>query len=163
MVSDLAYKEPLDDYYTDDWDRRNFIYEAEDVEVFTIYRKADHKLVVMKRSKFTTEDGNPKARTEPDWLNEANILTLTKNHPEILNIYDAFTFDRSIFIVTERCICDLQKLIDYKVRRNEFFTEKQIRTGLAQILQALLVMHSHKLMHRDLKPKNILVKSLHPL
>ena len=54
MVSDLSYKEPLDDYYTDDWDKRNFIYEAEDVEVFTIYRKADHKLVVMKRSKFTT-------------------------------------------------------------------------------------------------------------
>ena len=49
-------------------------------------------------------------------------------------------------------ICDLQEAIEFRKKENKPFTETEIRQILAQILEAILVLHSHKILHRDLKP-----------
>ena len=47
---------------------------------------------------------------------------------------------------------DLQGAIEFRKKENKPFTETEIRQILAQILEAILVLHSHKILHRDLKP-----------
>ena len=116
----------------------------------------------MKRSKYTTEEYNEKRRPEPDWLNEVNILRLTRDYPQTLNLYDEFYFDRSIYTVTELCICDLQRAIKIRKAENRPFTKDEVRQILAQILESMLVLHAKKILHRDLKPQNIMIRSLDP-
>ena len=86
-------------------------------------------------------------------------------YQEILNLYDFFKYDSDLYIATELCTCDLQKAIaDQKAKgENEYFPEDMIRKALAQLLQAILRLHGRQIMHRDIKPQNILVRSVNPL
>ena len=74
-----------------------------------------------------------------------------------------FRFDNDIYLVTELCLFDLQTAIKLRQKSGLYFTEEEIRQALAQILQALLVIHSFSIMHRDLKPQNIFVRSVEPI
>ena len=116
----------------------------------------------MKRSKYTTEEYNEKRRPEPDWLNEVNILRLTRDYPQTLNLYDEFYFGRAIYTVTELCIYDLQHAIKVRKEKNQPFTKAEVRQILAQILESMLVLHANKILHRDLKPQNIMIRCLVP-
>lgn len=126
-----------------------------------------------KQKKFVTVlgfDGSPTHdddEEEPDF--EKNSPTLKKRERSFLKIGEDIVESLTLYIQTELCDMTLE---DYIGKRNErllklkvqnskdYKPEKQNAYKVAlnyakQILNALTEIHSHKVVHRDLKPGNI--------
>ena len=86
---------------------------------------------------------------------EVRILA-TLQHPYIVTYYDSFVEDHSLCIVMEYAEAgDLLHRIKAAKTAGSRISEEQIWTWAAQLLQALSYLHSHKIIHRDLKSRNV--------
>ncbi|MEY4488334.1 MAG: hypothetical protein RIQ79_842 [Verrucomicrobiota bacterium] len=94
---------------------------------------------------------DPEARER--FEREARILS-GLNHPHVLHIHDFGALpDGTLYIVTEWAGAgDFAKLLAGKAHPLD-----QVQTWVRQISQALIATHSHGVIHRDLKPGNVLV------
>ena len=89
---------------------------------------------------------------------ELTILNEIK-HPNIVNYIESKKTKNHIYIVMEYCNGgSLSKCLKkYKEVFKKPFTEKIVQYLMRQILNALNVLHSNNILHRDLKLDNILV------
>jgi len=76
------------------------------------------------------------------------------SHPNIVNVYDVGEEDGIYYIVME--YVNGKTLKEYIEERKVLDTDEAIRIAL-QICSALKHAHSNKIIHRDIKPQNILV------
>ncbi len=85
---------------------------------------------------------------------EAKVASSLR-HPNIIQVVDICVSDGFVFLVME-CLSprSLQTLIDEYKRP---FPNKRIITILEQLLSALEHAHNHGIVHRDVKPGNILI------
>lgn len=96
-------------------------------------------------------------------LDEWEILRRFQDHPNIITLLDVFETDDEIYLLTE--FCPGGELFDAiqtkKGKTREFcadrYTEIQIARITKQILSALAALHSQSVVHRDVKPENILL------
>ncbi|XP_064482237.1 serine/threonine-protein kinase PLK4-like [Ornithodoros turicata] len=81
-------------------------------------------------------------------------------HPSVLELYNYFENKRYVYLVLEYCASGtLQGYLD---ARGGTLSEPEARHLLQQIVEGLLYLHSHAIMHRDLSPANLLLtKDLH--
>eukprot|EP00123_Amoebidium_parasiticum_P015583 comp23045_c1_seq1/m.36878 comp23045_c1_seq1/g.36878 ORF comp23045_c1_seq1/g.36878 comp23045_c1_seq1/m.36878 type:complete len:426 (-) comp23045_c1_seq1:188-1465(-) len=88
-------------------------------------------------------------------LNERKILDLL-NHPLMVNLWFAFQDDEDMFMVVDLMLGgDLR----YHLQRYGPFTESRVRQYAAELSCALEYIHSQNIIHRDIKPDNILMDS----
>ncbi|XP_065348288.1 cyclin-dependent kinase 1-like [Cloeon dipterum] len=73
-------------------------------------------------------------------------------HPYIVSLKDVLMDETTLHLVFEHMSMDLRKFMDVR----ELNAEK-IRSFLYQILVAILFCHKRRVLHRDLKPQNLLV------
>ncbi|CAD8178420.1 unnamed protein product [Paramecium pentaurelia] len=85
---------------------------------------------------------------------EAQIMH-TLNHPNIVSYYNSQLRKDKLNIFMEFCEDDLYNYIC----RNPSPTENQVWQWTIQLLEGVEYLHSQKIMHRDIKPNNILMKS----
>lgn len=104
-----------------------------------------------------------KKRFHHQALVEVRILeNLTKWDPEerfnVIKMTESFLFRNHLCIATELLSINLYELI----KANQFagFTTNLIRRFTSQVLQSLVLMKHHRIVHCDLKPENILLQ--HP-
>lgn len=76
------------------------------------------------------------------------------NHPNIVNIYDVGMEDGVNYIVME--LAEGTTLKDY-IRRKGYFSPKETVEISLQIASAISHAHKNHIIHRDIKPQNILV------
>jgi hypothetical protein len=76
------------------------------------------------------------------------------NHPNIVNVFDAGTEEYTAFIVME--LFEGETLRD-RVNREGYLRPEQAVAVLLQVLSALQFAHENGLIHRDVKPGNILL------
>ncbi|KAJ8004879.1 hypothetical protein DPEC_G00140880 [Dallia pectoralis] len=89
---------------------------------------------------------------------EAQLLSQL-NHPAILTFYSSFLHRDSFCIITEYCEDrDLDFKLEEVKKAGQTLPEKQITDWLIQLLLGLHYMHERRILHRDLKAKNIFLK-----
>lgn len=94
-------------------------------------------------------------------LREIKLLRHLGSHDNIMEILDLQTGPpettdfRHLYIITQLYECDLDRIISSSQR----LTDSHAQYFLYQILRGLKYMHSANILHRDLKPPNLLVNS----
>lgn len=85
---------------------------------------------------------------------EATVLARL-NHPNLVGVTDYFQEGRNVYLVMKFVAGEsLAELI----RREGAVPEAQVRTWAAQLLDALAYCHRQGVIHRDIKPQNIIVE-----
>jgi serine/threonine protein kinase len=83
---------------------------------------------------------------------EISILR-TLNHENIILMLDAFETEREFCVVTEYAQGELFDILQH----DKALPEEQVRIIAQQLVGALHYLHSHRIIHRDMKPQNILI------
>ena len=74
------------------------------------------------------------------------------SHPNIILLKDLIVEDTSISLIFEYADTDLRKELTQKNIPNSY-----IRSYMKQFLTGLAFLHSHRIIHRDIKPGNLLL------
>ncbi|KAK2525934.1 Stk36 [Columba guinea] len=74
-------------------------------------------------------------------------------HPNIIQMLDSFETDKEVVVVTDYAEGELFQILE----DDGSLPEDQVRTIAAQLISALYYLHSHRILHRDMKPQNILL------
>jgi len=88
---------------------------------------------------------------------EINIMKALGNHPAIIQLIDMDeSMPATIRLVLE--LCEGGQLFD-RIRARGFYEEPQAALVVRQVLEAVAFLHSKGVMHRDMKPENVLLVS----
>lgn len=75
-------------------------------------------------------------------------------HKSIVRLFDIVIVDNSLYMVFEYLNMDLKKLLD---KKKAIFTPQLVKSYLYQMLDSICFCHTNRILHRDLKPHNLLV------
>ena len=121
--------------------------------VYKVQKKDTGVFYAIKKIKGDTEsEGIPSTA-----LREIAILKKMK-HQNVVSVEGIAFSEKDIELCLEYCKYDLRKLIQEKKNDNSFYTMSFIKNTMYQILKSVDYLHSHKVLHRDIKPQNILIK-----
>jgi NIMA (never in mitosis gene a)-related kinase len=82
------------------------------------------------------------------------------NHPNIVRYVHSMIENRILYLILEYCEeGDLGQHINFCIEKRERFPEELIAYWSLQILTALEFLHDNKIMHRDIKAKNVFLTS----
>jgi len=90
---------------------------------------------------------------------EVQLLQESDDHPNVIRYFARETTDKFMYIAIELCIASLQDIIEkqhvslFSEIRSQIKPEKL----LYQIISGIQHLHSLKIVHRDIKPQNILI------
>ncbi|KAG9393831.1 cyclin-dependent kinase-like [Carpediemonas membranifera] len=118
--------------------------------VWKAHSKADPKLIVaLKRIRLESEDeGVPSTA-----IREISLLR-ELNHPNIVKLIEVIHTENKLTLVFEFLDHDLKKVMDL---HNQKLTPKEVKHYMYQLLKGIAFCHEKKVLHRDLKPQNLLI------
>ncbi|KAI9032815.1 kinase-like domain-containing protein [Phycomyces nitens] len=117
--------------------------------VFKARTNIGHELVAIKRIRLGYNQG-----LSTTTLREIAILKEMK-HPNIVKLLDLIQKDKTIYLVFEYFDIDLRKYMTDVGRAG--LSLGHIKSFTHQLLSGINYCHSHRMLHRDLKPQNILI------
>lgn len=101
----------------------------------------------MKRVPIDSKEGVPFQT-----IREVGLLRTLK-HPNIVELKNVIWQDNALFLVFEYVDFDLKSYVQHKGKLNSF----ELRLLARQLCLGLQYIQSHRILHRDLKPQNLLV------
>lgn len=121
-----------------------------------IYLPGQPLCVIKKLApKFT----NPNSIATARWrfYIEARTLSRLGSHCQIPILMDYFKIGKDLYLVEEYVPGDtLAKIVRHRRR----FNEKEVENFLIHMLRLLQYIHGHKVIHRDIKPQNIILSQI---
>lgn len=78
-------------------------------------------------------------------------------HPNVVRLLDVVPCDQKLYLVFEYMAEDLKKHIDRAASCKSSLAVNLVKSYLWQLLQGIAYCHSHRILHRDLKPQNLLI------
>ena len=104
-------------------------------------------LKTIKKSKYKTPAELKSIR------NEIQIMKVV-DHPNIVKLFEFFEDDENLYIITEYCAGG--QLFEAMLKKKTF-SENEAAYIMMQLLSAINHCHQRKIVHRDVKPENLLV------
>ena len=83
---------------------------------------------------------------------------INKDNQNTVKLYEYFDMRNEFAIIMELCDCDLAHILNNKKERNEKFEINEILEILTQLNNTFKILVEKKVIHRDLKLQNILLK-----
>eukprot|EP00118_Oscarella_pearsei_P015514 m.140400 g.140400 ORF g.140400 m.140400 type:complete len:299 (+) comp38303_c0_seq11:186-1082(+) len=118
-----------------------------------VYKAKDRttgKVVALKKIRLDTEtEGVPSTA-----IREISILKELK-HPNVVSLDDVIYSDKKLYLVFEFLDQDLKRFVD--TRDTKEISRELIKSYLHQLLSGISYCHGRRILHRDLKPQNLLV------
>ncbi len=117
--------------------------------VYKCKNKDNQELVAVKKIKLENEDeGIPSTA-----IREISILKQLK-HPNIVSLLDLIHGEKKLHMIFEFLDYDLKKYLD---QNNGPLHPNLVKSYLYQMLDGIAYCHSKRILHRDLKPQNLLI------
>ncbi|XP_009070264.1 PREDICTED: cyclin-dependent kinase 1 isoform X3 [Acanthisitta chloris] len=133
----------------DDYTKVEKIGEGTYGVVYKGRHKVTGQVVAMKKIRLESEEeGVPSTA-----IREISLLK-ELNHPNIVRLQDVITHDSRLYLIFEFLSMDLKKYLD-SIPSGHYL--ERSRSYLYQILQGIVFCHSRRVLHRDLKPQNLLI------
>uniref|UniRef100_A0A8R1E2F1 Cell division protein kinase 5 n=1 Tax=Caenorhabditis japonica TaxID=281687 RepID=A0A8R1E2F1_CAEJA len=133
------------------YDKMEKIGEGTYGTVFKARNKQTGEIVALKRVRLDDDDeGVPSSA-----LREICILRELK-HRNVVRLYDVVHSENKLTLVFEFCDQDLKKFFD---SLNGYMDPQTARSLMLQLLRGLHFCHAHHVLHRDLKPQNLLINT----
>lgn len=122
----------------------------------TVFRAQDESTgqqVALKEIRLNPEEGAPStALREISFMRELS-------HGNIVKLIEVIHTPSSLCLVFELLQHDLKYLLDARRAQKKPFSLAQIQSVMYQILNGLAFCHERKILHRDLKPQNLLLSA----
>jgi len=120
-----------------------------------VYKAKDKKtqeLLALKKIRLEAEDeGIPSTA-----IREISLLKQLQ-HPNIVRLYDVVHTEKKLTLVFEFLDQDLKKYLD--ACGDNGLEPETVKSFLYQLLQGVAFCHHHRVLHRDLKPQNLLINT----
>lgn len=122
---------------------------------YGVVYKARHlqtrEIVALKKIRLENEEeGVPSTA-----IREISILKELM-HPNVVKLIEVIISQSKLYLVFEFLDMDVKRYID-QLPQNEYLEEKALKSYTYQIVSALAFCHCRRIMHRDLKPQNLLI------
>ncbi|KAF8567586.1 hypothetical protein P879_01234 [Paragonimus westermani] len=119
--------------------------------VYKCKNKRTSRLAALKKIRLENdEEGVPSTA-----IREISLLKELQ-HPNIVNLEQVIMDGGRLYLVFEYLNVDLKRYLDDHGRKNRL-ESAVVKSFMYQMLQGLLFCHGRRVIHRDLKPQNILV------
>ncbi|KIP07196.1 hypothetical protein PHLGIDRAFT_513015 [Phlebiopsis gigantea 11061_1 CR5-6] len=120
------------------------VYKARDV--------ATNQVVALKKIRLEAEDeGVPSTA-----IREISLLKELKDE-NVVRLFDIVHADQKLYLVFEFLDMDLKRYMDLGNKSGTPITLDLVKKFTHQLSSGLLYCHSHRILHRDLKPQNLLI------
>uniref|UniRef100_A0A480QS83 Obscurin isoform IC n=1 Tax=Sus scrofa TaxID=9823 RepID=A0A480QS83_PIG len=97
-----------------------------------------------------------RSKTRTQAYRERDILA-ELSHPLVTTLLDQFETRKTLILVME--LCSSEELLD-RLFKKSVVTEAEVKVYIQQLVEGLHYLHSHGVLHLDIKPPNILM--VHP-
>ncbi|XP_012254072.1 cyclin-dependent kinase 1 [Athalia rosae] len=113
--------------------------------------KKTGQIVAMKKIRLESDDeGVPSTA-----IREISLLKELQ-HPNIVSLEDVLMEESRLYLIFEFLSMDLKKYMD-TLGNGKLMDPKIVKSYVYQITQAILFCHQRRVLHRDLKPQNLLI------
>ncbi|KAI8442357.1 hypothetical protein MSG28_005879 [Choristoneura fumiferana] len=113
--------------------------------------KVTGQFVAMKKIRLEADDeGIPSTA-----IREISLLK-ELNHPNIVKLEDVLMEESRLYLIFEFLSMDLKKYMD-SLGSGRLMSPGMVKSYLYQINSAILYCHQRRILHRDLKPQNLLI------
>jgi len=117
--------------------------------VYKAHNRDTNEVVALKRIRLDNEEEGVPCTA----IREISLLKELK-HPNIVRLYDVLHTEKKLTLVFEYLDSDLKKFLDSNGGDIDASTIKQL---MYQLLKGIAFCHEHRVLHRDLKPQNLLI------
>jgi len=110
------------------------------------------EIVAMKKIRLESEDeGVPSTA-----IREISLLKELQ-HPNIVCLMDVLMQEAKLYLIFEYLTMDLKKYMDTNIPKDGQMDAKLTKSYTYQLLQGMLFCHQRRVLHRDMKPQNLLI------
>jgi len=106
------------------------------------------EIVALKKIKLESEEEGIPATA----IKEISLLKSLK-HPNIVGLHEVIHGDKQLVLVFEYLDLDLKKYLDERIKPSV----STMKSFLYQLLTGIAFCHERRVLHRDLKPQNLLI------
>ncbi|BDD59177.1 negative regulator of the PHO system [Monascus purpureus] len=118
--------------------------------VFKGRNRQTGELVALKEIHLDSEEGTPSTA-----IREISLMKELK-HESILSLYDVIHTENKLMLVFEYMDEDLKRYMDTRRERGQL-DPLTIKSFVHQLLKGIAFCHENRVLHRDLKPQNLLI------